>query len=560
MMPLPIAPLSDPRYYLANFHAALEWVTARYDDLLGREERDFLACFAALPEAAQALLVRLVMRRGEHFRTSRLVYPEIGDTDTALAPLIASGLVEADPALGVEELCRQLRLAELRQAFAEGLAEAGLSRATKGELTTRLPELMPAPRRYSAWWPLAPDRLVRLAAMPICERLRLMFFGNLRQDWSEFVLTELGHQRFETVPFGAESRAFRHRAELDAYLALHELGERLAAGEAVSDLVEALSESLPEPPQNPWLAARRHRLALRLGREAERQGDTELALGLYAQGGEDEALVRRLRLLERLGEHRVALTLARPALAAPASEAQRQALARLVPRLEKRLGLAVTPPPAEPAPERLTLTLPRALPLTQAASGGVERAVAEHLATPEAPVRYVENGLITGLFGLLCWEAIFAPLPGAFFHPFQSGPADLYRPDFVSRRRARFDACLARLENGDYRATIRATWAAKRGLASPFVAWELLDQELLELALASLPPAHLRACFERLLADLKANRAGLPDLIQCFPERGDYRLIEVKGPGDRLQDNQRRWLAFFHDQGIPAAVCQVRWQ
>ena len=26
----------------------------------------------------------------------------------------------------------------------------------------------------------------------LCERLRLMFFGNLRQDWSEFVLADLG--------------------------------------------------------------------------------------------------------------------------------------------------------------------------------------------------------------------------------------------------------------------------------------------------------------------------------------------------------------------------------
>ena len=32
--------------------------------------------------------------------------------------------------------------------------------------------------------------------MALCDRLRLMFFGNLRQDWAEFVLTELGLQRF----------------------------------------------------------------------------------------------------------------------------------------------------------------------------------------------------------------------------------------------------------------------------------------------------------------------------------------------------------------------------
>ena len=36
-----------------------------------------------------------------------------------------------------------------------------------------------------------------------------------------------------------------------------------------------------------------------------------------------------------------------------------------------------------------------------------------------------------------------------------------------------------------------------------------------------------------------------------------YRLIEVKGPGDRLQDNQIRWLSFCVAQEIPVCVCKV---
>ncbi|PJI51655.1 nuclease, partial [Methylobacterium radiotolerans] len=58
---------------------------------------------------------------------------------------------------------------------------------------------------------------------------------------------------------------------------------------------------------------------------------------------------------------------------------------------------------------------------------------------------YVENALINSLFGLLCWPAVFAPLPGAFFHPFQRGPADLEAPDFHARRQAQFEACLPSL-------------------------------------------------------------------------------------------------------------------
>ncbi|MFP3442308.1 VRR-NUC domain-containing protein, partial [Pantoea sp. SIMBA_133] len=85
--------------------------------------------------------------------------------------------------------------------------------------------------------------------------------------------------------------------------------------------------------------------------------------------------------------------------------------------------------------------------------------------------------------------------------------ADLYRPDFVSRRRDRFDACLEALASGDYRERIRARWRDKQGLANPFVYWEMLDEALLELALHCIAPEHLAVLFERLLEDLKANRS-----------------------------------------------------
>ncbi|TFH85760.1 VRR-NUC domain-containing protein [Billgrantia azerbaijanica] len=560
------ASLDDPRYYLANFRCVLGWVAERHADLLAAPERAFLAGFARLPEAAQALLVRMVMRRGEHFRTARLAYAEIGDTEAALAPLVAAGFVEAAPELDLATLFAQLRLPELRQALAGEIAAAGLPRATpKAALLAALAPALVTPRRLAEWWPGAPDRVVRLTVMDTCDRLRLMFFGNLRQDWAEFVLAELGVQRFETVPFTADSRAFRCREEVDAYLALHRLRERLEAGEPVA----ALRAELPEvPADNPWLMARRDRLLLALGRQAEREGDVEPALSLYATAGWDkgasaEARIRRLRLLERQGRHAEAFALASPLAAAgrerAGAAAEAQALGRLLPRLARRLGERVAPHPPEPAPNSLTLELE-----ASRASLGVERAVAAHLHRDSAPVHYVENALITGLFGLLCWEALFAPLSGAFFHPFHAGPADLYREDFVARRRERFDACLARLDDGSHAAAIRAAWRAKHGLASPFVHWEALDEALVERALACLPAAHLRACFERLLGDLRANRAGLPDLVQFYPEAAPgeprYRLIEVKGPGDRLQDNQQRWLAFFRARGIPAAVCHVRWR
>jgi hypothetical protein len=80
------------------------------------------------------------------------------------------------------------------------------------------------------------------------------------------------------------------------------------------------------------------------------------------------------------------------------------------------------------------------------------------------------------------------------------------------------------------------------------------------LALDCIPPGHLRACFERMLVDIPSNRSGFPDLIQFWPGERRYRMIEVKGPGDRLQDNQLRWLQHFAAHEMPVAVCYVQWE
>ena len=70
---------------------------------------------------------------------------------------------------------------------------------------------------------------------------------------------------------------------------------------------------------------------------------------------------------------------------------------------------------------------------------------------------------------------------------------------------------------------------------------------------------YLPGWFRRLLQDIKANRTGMPDLIQFYPAQRSYRMIEVKGPGDRLQDNQLRWLDFCAEPGMPVMVSYVQW-
>ena len=78
-------PFDDPFYYLTNFEQALDWLAERYGDLLVAEELDFIRAFGQLPKPSRALLVRLIMRKGVHFRLGKLSYAEIPEVAAAAA-------------------------------------------------------------------------------------------------------------------------------------------------------------------------------------------------------------------------------------------------------------------------------------------------------------------------------------------------------------------------------------------------------------------------------------------------------------------------------------------
>ncbi|TBU88147.1 VRR-NUC domain-containing protein [Phytopseudomonas dryadis] len=539
---------SDPRfYYLHNFHKVLAWIGERHADLLDEREHGFVRAFGTLEVPSQALLVRMIMRKGVHFRASKLGYEEIGCCRQAVLALLDQGWIVDDAALTLDELLALLRKDEIVAHFADRLSDR---RARKDDLLLQLQPHCSETQSFANWCANLDDRLYSLTIDDLCERLRLMFFGNLRQDWSEFVLSDLGIFRYEQVELSRDARAWRCRGDIDDYLHLQRCREAFEAGEPIAEVLERIGE---QPHATPYIAERRAKLLFRIGQYLERSGEFDLALHVYAGSGYSAARQRRIRVLERAGLYRQAYELARETLAAPCSDGEVQLAERALVRLTRQLGLPRAGKRSTPSASRLDLQLSRATAL------GVEHAVQQHLQQADAPVHYVENTLICSLFGLLCWPAIFAPLPGAFFHPFQFGPADLLAADFHGRRAPLFAECLARLDDGTYPQRIRQTYQDKFGIQSPFVHWGVLSETLLEQALDCLPPAHLKAWFLRLLGNIQANRAGMPDLIQFWPGEKRYRMIEVKGPGDRLQDNQRRWLAFCAEHGMQVDVCYVQW-
>lgn len=551
----PKAPDLAADYYLTNFHFMVNWVSQRYADLLNADEHHFLAAFQQLTRTSQCLLVRLSGRKGPLFRSDKLHYAEIDSLDDAAQELIAVGLLSSDRLLSISDAAILLTKVELLNLFSQDLI--GIKQSRKEVLVAQLGELYPEPKTWQDWTSNQLGTAYLLDNQTIISNLLLLFFGNAYQDLTEFVLQDLGVYRYENYTIDHQHRVFKNRAELEQYQLLIELREQLEQADEKEHLIQ-IADHLPKIAPSSRLERRRARFCNQLAYKLERANEHSLALTLYAQSHLPPARERRIRLLEKQGNISAAWQILKELLQTPCDEHELQVAQRMTPRLAKKLGEAVVKKIRTPVIEQ-HLVLPR----MSDADGNflrVEEVVRQHFDQPESPCFYVENLLLSGLFGLWLWPEMFRGIDGAFANPFQAAPLDLYRENFVANRPG-INQLWQLLDDNQYQEHIRQIWREKNGIVNHLVHWQFLDQALLDLALHAIPAAHLKAIFERLLFDIKNNRSGLPDLIQFYPgDNNAYRMIEIKGPGDRIQDNQQRWLDYFSLKAIPAEVCHVNWQ
>lgn len=532
-------------YYLANVRFVLSWVAERYDDLLSPAERRFIDDFDQLSEAGQRLYVRLSGRVGPLIRRDAIRYPEIPDLDGALAELAEQGWVGDGASASQEQRLATLKKDELLALLAV-LDPDRKARRRADAFTAVLELLDPDDERPT----IAATRPLRLDEL---DGLKLLFFGNSRQGLHDFVLRDLGLVSYEAYPLSRERRLFRCREEVEDARRLAALRARGEAALALGELEaarELATTAAAEDPPHPLASRHRARLLLAVAGALERAGRAEDARALYARCARPPARERRARLLEKAGSLREAFAIARGMSDGPRDETEVDAAAVLLPRLLRKLG---RPARRRPASEPASLTL-------NVARDPDSSAEALALAGLEARGRvgvHAENRLWLGLFGLACWSIIFADVPGAFHHPFQRGPADLRR-GFREAREALIAARVAELKGRERCPELLALFDEKRGLANPFVSWDEGTRSDLAQALEEVPGAAIAAVCDRLSRDLRRYGRGFPDLLMLDGPAG-YELLEVKAPGDRLRPEQRAWLKYFAERGIPARVLKLRW-
>lgn len=542
-----------PHYYRDNFLLLCNTVEARYADLLAEDEQSVLDRLRGVSFESQCLYVRLISRTGPWFRESKLHYPEIGALHPAIDELLAVELAVEAEELEVAELGGLFTRAELQQSFENHFGRQRFR--SKDDLLEAIETLdLSARKTLRMFGQAEPARIIAPLHWEVIELLQLLFFGNRYQSLTEFVLSDLGVVQYFPYPLERRERLFENREALDEYLFCGELADRHyelleldtpGALPALAREVAALEVTFDSS------ASRFYRLCNNLARDLERIEERELALALYQRSARHPARERRARILETRGEFALAKHLCEQIIDQPWCEAEQEAATRILPRVLR--GMGERPPPrGRDKFSEFTLELTRE-------DRPVELLAAEHLRGDWRDVHYVENSLMNTLFGLAFWEEIFMPLPGAFHHAYQGGPTDIFEQGFRQRRATAIDKRMSMLRRSQLSTLLPRAFARYHPCHCHWTDWRYIDAALVEAASRIIPRAHLLAVFERLLFDPGENRRGFPDLIALGQQPGEYCLIEVKGPGDALQDSQKRWLRYFARQDIPAQVSWVQW-
>lgn len=531
-----------PQYYRDNFQFLLSWIDKRYRDLLSPAEEEFIDQFHQLPIASQCLAVRFASRKGPWFRREKLCYGEIGCISSAAQPLLEIGLLFADPVLTLDELGRILTKKELHHLF-----RLPCHSLTKEDYLSQCQN--DDAKKWSQWTSDIFGELFLWPHQQITQHFQLLFFGNAFQSLTDFVLQDVGLHNYEAYEIDTNHRLFKSRQELLDYQQIDQWSDQLDSDSSLENYFD-LADKIKNFSTSPRLLPRLNKLCNALAYRLERHACLDIALSLYQTNDQPPSRERQIRILEKKGDLGAAWQLINRVLAVPHNEDELHILKPLVARLGKKNQCTLS--------AEIEILLQETYLTSKDLVTGknlIELSVQQYLHTDNAPCFYVENLLFNSLFGLWLWPDMFAAVDGAFANPFQSAPLDMYDKNFVVNRNLLINRW-NELHQENFAHLILERRQEKYGMLNHWVSWDL-NIDIIQLALQIIPRTHLKHIFERLLFDPKQNRSGFPDLIQFFPDKKTYELIEVKGPGDRLQRNQIRWLNYFHQHQIPSRVCYV---
>ncbi|XP_041853921.1 fanconi-associated nuclease 1 [Melanotaenia boesemani] len=173
-----------------------------------------------------------------------------------------------------------------------------------------------------------------------------------------------------------------------------------------------------------------------------------------------------------------------------------------------------------------------------------------------------EGSTFSTLFGLFMWDIIFMEgISDVFRNPYQTCPLDLYTDCFYENRKEAIASRIQLLGEASIQTLcdmLEDIWNSQESKVCSLVSWERFSSlQQAQSLVACLGGTFLAAIIDRMGKDYRHCRGGLPDLVVWNTSNNTYKLVEVKGPNDRLSHKQQIWLDELQKLGADVEVCHV---
>ncbi|XP_049578012.1 fanconi-associated nuclease 1 isoform X2 [Syngnathus scovelli] len=173
-----------------------------------------------------------------------------------------------------------------------------------------------------------------------------------------------------------------------------------------------------------------------------------------------------------------------------------------------------------------------------------------------------EGSTFSTLFALLLWDIIFMDgIPDVFRNLYQACPLDFYTDCFYENRREAIDCRVQLIREASVetlRDILEQVWISQEGKVCSCANWERFSSLSQAQSLACcMGGGFLAGVITRMAKDFRHCRGGLPDLVVWSTSDNSYKLVEVKGPNDRLSQKQQIWLYELQKLGADVEVCHV---
>jgi len=524
------------KYYLDYFHYLLNFVERQYAHVLDQPEYLFYQSFRDLTEDAQCLYIRFSNRKGDLFRIGKINYPEIHDIQAARDELRYQEFItinESNDPLQFnlftkKELCTFYKFLDGNQRKMEMLQEL-----TEEDLNIIHQH----------------EEIAQLQKVQEVEFLKLLFFGNRHTQMTEFVIRDVGNIKLQQLDETKFKPWFQSREEAVGVMQISQL-KRVVRDSILMELpIESL---LKEMPWKSWLSFSRskeaaERLLLEIGSYLEKEEKLEEAIQCYNMTSMHPAPERKIRLLEKLGHADEAMSVAEDLLIKSSNASEAIFATDFLNRSGIRINRSMTKLLKSSPTLELEFTDQR-----------VETEVLNHFKSEGWNGLHSENFTWRGLFGLVFWDVLFDETHGAFHHPLQRQPSDLYEKNFYKSRKDLLDERLNSLKTRRHlKKHISKTYLEREGIANRFVTWHDQLVPVLDKIIDRLPLQGLKKVLLEISKQAKENSTGFPDLF-IWNEKS-YHFYEIKSPNDHLSAQQLFWINFLRSVKIKAEVLRVKY-